>query len=79
MNLGFDPEDAATSGELASRQVELRDFVRSFFQNKYARDLAPEKNEQLKKEIQEILNTRFLDTAKVRSVMFDKLDVMEIY
>jgi flagellar FliL protein len=79
MNLGYDPEDAITSGELASRQVELRDFVRTFFQNKYARDLAPEKNEQLKQEIREILNTRFLDSAKVRSVMFDKLDVMEIY
>jgi flagellar FliL protein len=79
MNLGYDLEDQATSSELASRQVELRDFVRSYFQNKYAKDLAPDKNDQLKQEIKEILNTRFLDTAKVRSIMFDKLDVMEIY
>jgi flagellar FliL protein len=79
MNLGYDLEDQATSSELNSRQVELRDFVRTYFQNKYAKDLAPEKNDQLKQEIKEILNTRFLDTAKVRSVMFDKLDIMETY
>jgi flagellar FliL protein len=79
MNIGYDLEDQSASAELISRQVELRDFVRTFFQGKYAADLAPEKNEQLRQEIKEILNTRFLDTAKVRSIMFDKLDVMEIY
>jgi flagellar FliL protein len=79
MNIGYDLEDQASSSELANRQVELRDFVRTYFQSKYAADLVPEKNEQIKKEIQEILNTRFLDTAKVRSIMFDKFDVMEIY
>jgi flagellar FliL protein len=79
MNIGYDLEDQVASGELSSRQVELRDFVRTFFQGKYAADLTPEKNDQLRQEIREILNTRFLDTAKVRSIMFDKLDVMEIY
>jgi flagellar FliL protein len=79
MNIGYDLEDQAASAELISRKVELRDFVRTFFQGKYAADLVPEKNEQLRQEIREILNTRFLDTAKVRSIMFDKLDVMEVY
>ena len=79
MNIGYDLEDQTASSELANRQVELRDFVRTFFQNKYAADLAPERNEQLRQEIKEILNTRFLDSAKVRSIMFDKLDIMEIY
>jgi flagellar FliL protein len=79
MNIGYDLEDQVASAELISRTIELRDFVRTYFQSKYAADLAPEKNEQLRKEIMEILNTRFLDTAKVRSIMFDKLDVMETY
>ncbi|MDR0585001.1 MAG: flagellar basal body-associated FliL family protein [Treponema sp.] len=79
MNIGYDPEDQAASAELSSRQVELRDFVRTYFQGKYAADLTPEKDAQVRREIQTILNDRFLDTAKVRSIMFDKFDVMEIY
>lgn len=79
MNIGYDLEDQAASAELNSRQVELRDFARTYFQSKYAADLTPEKNEQIRREIQSILNDRFLDTAKVRSIMFDKLDVMEVY
>ncbi|MDR1576146.1 MAG: flagellar basal body-associated FliL family protein [Treponema sp.] len=79
MNIGYDPEDQVTSSELSSRQVELRDFVRTYFQGKYAADLGPEKDAQIRREIQTILNDRFLDTAKVRSIMFDKFDVMEIY
>ena len=79
MNIVYDPEDQAASAELSSRQVELRDFVRTYFQGKYAADLTPEKDAQIRREIQTILNDRFLDTAKVRSIMFDKFDVMEIY
>lgn len=79
MILGYDLNDQAAQTELTSRQYELKDFVRRFFSGKYAADLAPEKEEQLKKEIREQLNTRFLDTAKVRIVLFNKLDVMEVY
>ncbi|MDR2477329.1 MAG: flagellar basal body-associated FliL family protein [Treponema sp.] len=79
MNIGYDIDDQVTASELNTRQYELRDFVRRYFTGKYATDLAPEKEEQLKQEIKEILNTRFLDTAKVRLILFDKLDVMEVY
>jgi flagellar FliL protein len=77
MILGYDQEDQTTASELNLRQYELRDFVRRFFNGKYAADLAPEREEQIKQEIKEILNTRFLDTAKVRIVLFNKFDVME--
>jgi flagellar FliL protein len=79
MNLGYDMEDTAASSELSGRQYELRDFVRSYFTGKYATELMPENESRLKQDIKEILNTRFLDTAKVRIVLFDKLDVMEVF
>jgi flagellar FliL protein len=79
MIIGYDLNDQASSSELISRQYELRDFVRRFFTGKYAADLAPEKEEELKKEIREQLNTRFLDTARARIILFNKLDVMETY
>jgi flagellar FliL protein len=79
MNIGYDLEDTAAGSELNSRQYELRDFVRRYFTGKYASELQPENEERLKQEIREVLNTRFLDTAKVRIILFDKLDVMEVF
>jgi flagellar FliL protein len=79
MNIGYDQEDVAASSELSSRQYELRDFVRSYFTSKYASELQPENEARLKQDIKEILNTRFLDTGKVRIIVFDKLDVMEVF
>ena len=76
VNLGFDQNDTVTSGELLSRKLELRDFVRSYFTGKYANDLLPENETRLKQDIMEILNTRFLDTGKVRIILFDRLDVL---
>jgi len=79
MNIGYDQEDMAASTELYGRQYELRDFVRSYFTGKYAEELQPENEARLKQDIKEILNTRFLDTGKVRIIVFDKLDVMEAF
>ena len=79
MIIGYDMNDQGAAGELSGRQYELRDFVRRFFTGKYAADLAPEREEELKREIREQLNTRFLDTARARLILFTKLDVMEVY
>jgi flagellar FliL protein len=79
MNLGYDQEDLTAYSELSSRQYELQDFVRNYFTGKYAHELLPENEARLKRDIQEILNTRFLDTGKVRNVVFGKLDVMEAF
>jgi len=79
MNLGYDQDDTAASSELANRQYELRDFVRNYFTGKYAADLLPENEARLKQDIKEILNTRFLDTAKIRIVVFEQLNVMEVF
>ena len=79
MIIGYDQNNQAASAELISRQYELRDFVRRYFTGKYAAELVPEREEELKKEIREQLNTRFLDTARARIILFNKLDVMEMY
>jgi len=79
MIIGYDLGDTNASSELASRKYELRDFVRRYFASKSAADLVPEKEEELKYEIREQLNTRFLDTARARVILFNKLDVMENY
>ena len=79
MIIGYDLNDQAGATELTSRQYELRDFVRRFFTGKYAADLVPEKEEELKREIREQLNTRFLDTARARIILFNRLDVMEVF
>jgi len=77
MIIGYDLNDNNASAELVSRRYELRDFVRRFFAAKTAAELAPEREEELKYEIREQLNTRFLDTARARIILFNKLDVME--
>ncbi|MDR3147634.1 MAG: flagellar basal body-associated FliL family protein [Treponema sp.] len=76
--LQYDLNNAAAAKELTDRQYDLRDFVRTYFSGKYAKDLAPENEQRLKSDIREILNTRYLDTARVRNVLFLKLDVMEM-
>ncbi|MDR2759675.1 MAG: flagellar basal body protein FliL [Spirochaetaceae bacterium] len=78
MVIGYDLNNNAAATELTSRLYELRDFVRSFFSSKYAVELQPENETQLKQEIIEYLNTRVLDTAKARMILFNQLDVMEM-
>jgi flagellar FliL protein len=78
MNIGYDAEDGTTAAELSTRQYELRDFVRNYFSAKYASELKPENEARLKQDIKDALNNRFLDTAKVRLILFDRLDVMDI-
>jgi|TergutMp193P3_1026864.scaffolds.fasta_scaffold71019_1 flagellar FliL protein len=77
--IGYDVDDQAASAELISRKYEMLDFLRRFFSGKSAADLAPDREETLKYEIREQLNTRLLDTARVRVVLFKKLDVMEVF
>jgi flagellar FliL protein len=78
MVLGYDLNNNAAQTELTARVVQLRDFTRDYFSRKDYVELAPDNVETLKQEIREILNNRYLDTAKVREVYFMKLDVMEL-
>ena len=79
MIIGYDLNDALAGQELTSRRFELRDFVRRYFAGKTIAELAPDREDTLKAEIREMLNTRFLDTARARLILFNRLDVVENY
>jgi flagellar FliL protein len=79
MIIGYNLNDSNASLELIARKYELRDFMRRYFSGKYAAELAPEREEELKRDIREQLNTRFLDTARAHIILFDTLSVMEAY
>jgi flagellar basal body-associated protein FliL len=76
MLIEYDLNNSAAQNELAGNVNQLRDFTRNYFAGKYYNEL--EDQQILKQEIREILNTRYLDTAKVRNILFNKLDVMEL-
>jgi len=78
MIIGYDESDQNTLQELNNRRIELRDFTRRYFSEKTAAELAPEREESLKADIREQLNTRFLDTRGVRIILFNRLDIEEI-
>ena len=79
MIIGYDLDDNTASAELTQRQYQLRDFVRNYFASKTADELRPENEIRLKNDIKEILNRSFLDKARVRLILFNKLDVMEVF
>jgi flagellar FliL protein len=76
MVIGYDLNDNSAQAELTGRLYELRDFVRVFFKGKMADDLKPESEPRLKQEILEQLNTKILNSARARIILFNQLDVM---
>jgi len=79
MIIGYNLNDSDASLELIARKYELLDFMRQYFSRKYAAELAPEREEELKRDIREQLNTRFLDTARAHLILFKQLAVSEVY
>jgi flagellar FliL protein len=77
MVLGYDLNNATAATELTSRIVELQDFTRNYFSNKYNADLQPDKEEQLKQDLIEKIN-RMMNTAKIRAIFFKQLSTMEM-
>jgi len=79
MIIGYNLNDSNASLELIARKYELMDFMRRYFSSKYAAELTPEREEELKRDIREQLNTRFLDTARAQLILFKQLAVSEMY
>ncbi len=78
MIIGYDLNDNVAQTELSNRLYELRDFVRVFFKTKMADDLRPENEPRIKQEILEQLNTKILNSARARIILFTQLDVMSM-
>ncbi|MCL2599783.1 MAG: flagellar basal body protein FliL [Treponema sp.] len=79
MQLGFDQGDTTTSSELFGRTVQLQAFTRHYFALRTAEELRPGNESALRREIRDILNTRYLTNGRVRDVVFTRLDVMEAF
>ena len=77
VQIGFDLDNNAAHTELIARLPELQDFVRVYFRTKRAEDLVAENEPRLKQEILEQLNTRVLNTARARRIIFRQLDVIQ--
>jgi len=78
MHIGFDQGDTITSSELLSRQHEIRGFIIRYFSLRSAEELRPENEARLRREIMEILNTRYLNNARIRNITFERFDVFEL-
>lgn len=75
--LGYKKDDKATSAEITSRTVELKDFLRRFFALKSTGELKPEHEDALKIELRNAINDEILSNTKIKDVKFLQLDVIE--
>ena len=75
--IGFDKDDNNSINEFNSKKMQIQDFLKNYFSEKYASDLSPDKESHIRREIMENLNIRFLETARVRTILFNQLDVLE--
>jgi flagellar FliL protein len=73
--IGYDLDDQVASVEFTNRISELRNFISRYFSIKNSSELSPEKEMIIKQEILEQLNTRVLDTARAKIILFNRLDV----
>ncbi|MGP1454370.1 MAG: flagellar basal body-associated FliL family protein [Treponema sp.] len=75
IELGYPTNDKATPQELTARLVELKDFLRSYFQNKSIAELRQE--EKIKIEIRNEINDNILSKTKIKGVAFTQYDIIE--
>jgi len=75
LNLGFDQEDKESPVDVTNRLPQIRDYLRNYFSQKTAQDLAPDKEGVLKEELRENIN-RILSKPSLREVLFEKFDVV---
>lgn len=75
MAFGYPLEDKATPAELSSRLVELKDYLRSFFNRKTVAELKNE--EKIKIEIRNAINDNILSKSKIRDVRFTQYEIVE--
>ncbi len=73
--LGYTVGDKNAPTELASRSIELRDFLRSFFHGKTAAELQNEG--RIKIEIRNFINDNILTRTRIRDVRFTRYDIIE--
>lgn len=76
INLGFETTDKEGPNEITQRLYQIRDYLRSFFSNKKAEDLAPQNEGALKTELKEGLNGLLSKNGAIKEVLFETLNVV---
>ena len=75
--LGYKKDDKATSTEITQRTVELRSYLRRYFNSKTASELRnPGYEDYLQNEIKNGINDKILSSSRIRAVEFQQKDVI---
>ena len=75
--LGYKKDDKATSTEITQRTVELRSYLRRYFNSKTASEIRNANNEDsLQNEIKNGINDKILSSSRIRDVRFLQKDVI---
>lgn len=76
--LAYKKDDTATSTEINNRTVEIKAFLRKYFNTKTAAELRNTNNEDiLENEIKNAINENILSSSRIRDVVFQQKDVIE--
>ena len=78
MAIGFDLGDNAALAEITARRLQLHDFMLFFFMARTADELRPENMPRIRQEMLEHINTRILNSARVREILFTQFDVISM-
>lgn len=76
--LAYKKDDKTTSTEITQRTVELKSYLRRYFNGKTASELRNANNEDaLENEIKNGINDKILSSSRIRDVVFLQKDVIE--
>ena len=76
--LAYRKDDTETPSEIAERTVEIKSFLRRYFNGKTAAELRNTNNEDaLENEIKNGLNDKVLSSGRLRDVVYQQKDVIE--
>lgn len=76
--IAYKKGDTATLTEINSRTVEIKSFLRRYFNGKTAAELKNAENEEmLENEIKEGINSKILSNSRIRDIVFMQKDVIE--
>lgn len=76
--IAYKKDDVATLTEITSRTVEIKSFLRRYFNGKTAAELKNTNNEDiLEQEIKDGINDKILNSSRIRDVVFMQKDVIK--
>ncbi|MDR1933504.1 MAG: flagellar basal body-associated FliL family protein [Spirochaetales bacterium] len=75
ISIGYEQGNKIVQSELVNRTPQIKDIVRQFFASRRTSDLTPGKENDLKVELAEKINSIMTD-GKVRQVIFDNLTII---